>query len=179
MSSPEGSVRRENKTKTKNMHTRTASVSKMKVMLAGVFVTGLALTAAWASPGQGITSTALSGPAVLDEINTRSETDKHEVEIKTKGDSDIYVTHIRVVPGGFSGWHSHPGPSIISVKAGEATFYHADEPETAYVYGKGTGFVEDAGRVHILRNEGTVDLEIVVVQIVPAGAPRRIEAPAP
>ena len=158
----------------------TIAKSKLKPILAGVFfASGIALSVAWASPGQGIITTAVSGPAALGEINTRSETDAHEIEIKTSGISDVYVTHIRVLPGGFSGWHAHPGPSIISVKAGEATFYHADDPETAYVYKKGTGFVEDAGREHILRNEGTVDLEIVVVQIVPIGAPRRTEATAP
>jgi hypothetical protein len=39
--------------------------------------------------------------------------------------------------------------------------------------------VEDARRVHILVNEGDVDLEVVVMQIVPFGAPRRIDEPAP
>jgi len=31
---------------------------------------------------------------------------------------------------------------------------------------------------HILRNEGTVELETLVFSIVPAGAERRIDAPA-
>jgi hypothetical protein len=39
--------------------------------------------------------------------------------------------------------------------------------------------VEDAGCVHLLANEGSADLEVVVVQIVPLGAPRRIDEPAP
>ncbi len=43
----------------------------------------------------------------------------------------------------------------------------------------GTGFVEDAGCVHLLANAGDVDLEVVVMQIVPHGAPRRIDEPAP
>lgn len=154
-----------------------------KALLAGVVVAcglgGIAFRLAWASSGQGTVSTAISGPVVLEEIDTRSETDAHEIEIKTRGLSDVYVTQIKVEAGGFSGWHSHPGPSIISVKEGTATFYQADDPETPLVYPKGTGFVEDAERVHILRNEGETELEIIVVQIVPLGAPRRIEAPAP
>lgn len=151
-----------------------------KLMSAGIFVAcAIASNVAWASPGQGSIATPLSGPAVLDEFATRSESDGYQLKMKTKGQSDVYVTHIRVVPGGFSGWHWHPGPSIISVKAGTATFYQADDPEAKYVYPTGSSFVEDAGRIHNLRNEGTVDLEIVVVQIVPVGAPRRIEAPVP
>jgi hypothetical protein len=39
--------------------------------------------------------------------------------------------------------------------------------------------VEDAGCVHLLANEGDEDLVVVVVQIVPLGAPRRIDEAAP
>ena len=35
------------------------------------------------------------------------------------------------------------------------------------------------GHVHLLRNEGTTNLVTVTVHILPAGAPRRIDAPAP
>jgi hypothetical protein len=33
--------------------------------------------------------------------------------------------------------------------------------------------------VHIVGNQGDTDLELVVVQIVPVGAPRRIDEPDP
>jgi hypothetical protein len=39
--------------------------------------------------------------------------------------------------------------------------------------------VEDAGCVHKLVNQGNVDLEVFVMQLVPRGAPRRIDEPAP
>jgi hypothetical protein len=51
--------------------------------------------------------------------------------------------------------------------------------EEPYVYPAGTGFVEDAECVHLLANEGEVDLVVVVIQIVPEDAPRRIDEPAP
>ena len=59
---------------------------------------------------------------VLDEIDTKSETDDH-IQIKSKGFTDVYITEITIAPGGHGGWHSHPGPSIITVKSGEASFY--------------------------------------------------------
>lgn len=37
----------------------------------------------------------------------------------------------------------------------------------------------DASHVHLLRNNGSVPLVTVTFQIVPAGAPRRIDAPDP
>lgn len=159
------------------------SKKTMKLMSASVLVAcafGLiALRVASATPGQGITSTPIVGPVLFDEINTKSKTDDHEVKIRTKGLSDVYVTHLKLVSGGHGGWHSHPGPSIISVLSGEATFYQADDPQTPHVYPEGTGFVEDAGLVHTVVNEGDVDLEIIVMQIIPTGAPRRIDAPHP
>jgi len=161
----------------------TMSKMKLKLLSAGVFVGcafGLiAVRVAWATPGQGLTITNISGPATLGPISTKSETDGLEVEIKTKGSSHVFVARIQIAPGGRGGWHSHPGPSIISVVSGTATFYQADDPNTPHVYLAGSGFVEDANLVHDVRNEGDADLELVVLQIVPVGAPRRIDQPAP
>jgi mannose-6-phosphate isomerase-like protein (cupin superfamily) len=44
----------------------------------------------------------------------------------------------------------------------------------------GTGVIDPGdGHVHLLRNEGSVDLVTVTVQILPADAARRIDAPSP
>ena len=40
-------------------------------------------------------------------------------------------------------------------------------------------FVEEAGRVHLIRNEGSTDLEPVAFQLTPFQAARRIDEPAP
>jgi quercetin dioxygenase-like cupin family protein len=118
--------------------------------------------------------------ALLDEIHTKAHADGWKIELKTQGLSDVYMTHFLLEPGAHGGWHSHPGPSIIAVKSGTATFYdECDDAETPHVFPAGTGFVEDAGCVHILVNEGDVDLEVVVMQIVPLGAPRRIDEADP
>jgi len=141
----------------------------------GVF--GLRL--AWATPPQGFTATNLVGPVLMDEVNTNIETEDWGAKLKTRGFSDVYVTHLRIVPGGHGGWHSHPGPSIITVKAGTATFYDECNDFEPQVFPAGTGFVEDAECVHLLTNQGNVDLEVIVVQIVPVGAPRRIDEADP
>jgi quercetin dioxygenase-like cupin family protein len=139
---------------------------------------GVAARPAGATPPQGFTAVNIVGPSVLDTIHTKSETDDHN-RIKSKDLTEVYVTEITIVPGGHGGWHSHPGPSIITVKSGTATFYDDCNDFIRQSYPTGTGFVEDAGCVHLLSNEGEVDLKVVVVQIVPFGAPRRIDEPAP
>ena len=75
-----------------------------------------------------------------------------------------------IAPGGTFGWHSHPGPSLVIVKSGTATFYMADDPACApHVVPAGSGFVDNGQDTHVVRNEGTVDLVTEVVSLVPAG----------
>ena len=85
----------------------------------------------------------------------------------------------RPTPGGDTGWHSHPGIVFVLITAGTATFYDECNDFIREQYPAGTGFVKDAGCVQLLANEGSVDLEVIVVHIVPQGAPRRIDEPAP
>ncbi len=100
---------------------------------------------------------------------------------KTKGNSDLYVQNNVWAVGGSTGWHTHPGHSLIIVTAGTVTSYQGDDPQCApHVYTTGMGFVDEGGdHVHLLRNEGDVEARTVAVQLVPADAVRRIDAPAP
>jgi quercetin dioxygenase-like cupin family protein len=102
-------------------------------------------------------------------------------DISALGASDVYVVDNKIAPGGTTGWHSHPGPSLIHVVSGTVTNYQADDPScTPHVYSAGSGFVDPGGEsVHMLRNEGSVPAETIAVQFLPQGATRRIEKPEP
>jgi quercetin dioxygenase-like cupin family protein len=114
------------------------------------------------------------------DINPGTATDFWQARINTKGTSHLYVLQNTIAPGGTFGWHSHPGPSLVIVKSGTATFYLADDPTCSpHVVPAGSGFVDQGHDVHVVRNEGTVDLVTVVVSLVPAGFARRIDEPSP
>jgi hypothetical protein len=100
---------------------------------------------------------------------------------KTKGISDLYVQNNVWAPGGSTGWHSHPGYSLIIVTAGTVTAYDGDDRNCSpTLYTQGMGFVDPGGdHFHLLRNEGAVEARTVAVQLVPADAVRRIDAPSP
>ena len=100
---------------------------------------------------------------------------------KTKGPSDLYVQSNVWAPGGSTGWHTHPGHSLITVTAGTVTAYESDDPScTPHVYTQGMGFVDPGGdHVHLLRNEDSVEARTIAVQLVQAGATRRIDAEGP
>ncbi len=95
--------------------------------------------------------------------------------LKTKGDSDLYVQSNTWEPGGSTGWHTHPGWSLIVVTSGAVTAYEGDDPScTPHVYTAGQSFVDEGGgHVHLIRNESTTDKATgVAVQMIPAGATR-------
>ena len=111
----------------------------------------------------------------LDEINLNVKTGDWKVQLRTKGMTDVTTVENTVVPGGSFGWHSHPGPSIIIVKSGTITFYHGDDPTCApHAYHAGQALVDAGNDVHIGRNEGTVDVVVIVTRLLPAGASPRI-----
>jgi hypothetical protein len=93
----------------------------------------------------------------------------------------VYIQSNVWAPGGHTGWHTHPGHSLILVTSGTVTAYEGDDPTcTPHVYTQGQGFVDHGGdHVHIIRNEGPVEARTMAVQLVPAGAGRRTGVPAP
>ncbi len=100
---------------------------------------------------------------------------------KTRGSSDLYVQTNIWAPGGTTGWHTHPGHSLIIVTAGTVTAYEGDDVTcTPHVYTVGMGFADPGGdHIHLIRNEGTVEARTIAVQLIPAGAVRRVDAPDP
>lgn len=177
---------------------------------AAMVVTALYIPDAWATPAMGFVSTTLamgrfdqidvvnylvSAQAVQEQLSNRwlppqtanqTAGEQHGSNLwlslqKTKGPSDLYVQSNVWQPGGSSGWHTHPGHSLITVIEGAVTVYEGNDPECKpRVYTRGMGFVDPGdGHVHNLRNEGDVEARTITVQLLPAGAERRIDAPDP
>jgi quercetin dioxygenase-like cupin family protein len=82
-------------------------------------------------------------------------------------------------PNSSTGWHTHPGKTLVTVKSGTFTVYHARDC-APMVYEPGDAFVELPSTVHVGRNEtgGTVELGVVFFG-VPIGGSPRIDQPQP
>ena len=131
-----------------------------------------------ATGASGVTSTPIA-TGTLDPVNINVKTGDWKVKLQTKGQTSVQVVENRLVPGGTLGWHSHPGPSLIVVKSGTMTFYHADDPTcTPDVRHAGDAILDEGTDVHVGRNEGTVDAVVIVTRLLPVGAPARIDEPA-
>jgi quercetin dioxygenase-like cupin family protein len=151
------------------------------VWAVSVVVLGVAVYAGTvpATPPSNVTPTEF-GIGSFGRIDTKGKIGAWTAKMKTTGATDIHVLSNRIAPGGSFGWHSHPGPSFVIVREGTATVYlGADRTCKPHRYGVGSGFVDRGRAVHVVRNEGTVDLVTVVVSFVPKGAMRRIDARDP
>ena len=107
---------------------------------------------------------------------------KSQVQLKTKGRIEVAVQRIVAVPGATFGWHSHPGPTIVTVLSGTLTLYHAEDCTEGIEYAQGTSFSNLPPEIHLARNEGTVDLVIYASYFVPMNTPPvalRIDQPSP
>jgi quercetin dioxygenase-like cupin family protein len=107
--------------------------------------------------------------------------DSNDFKVFQKDRQDVVVRELTLAPGGTTGWHSHPGPSIVIVTQGALSFYEASDPTcTAQTFAAGEGLVEAPGDVHVARNEGTTPVVLVITFLdVPVGGAFRLDAPNP
>lgn len=154
-------------------------MKKKALALSCLFIFAVCVIMTKASPAVGVMPT-LIGRGTFDAFKVKS--DAHapfEFEAEAKPAVDIVVrTHV-YAPGGFTGWHTHPGPVFITVLEGTVTFYDVDDPNcTPTIVTEGQGYV-DTGRGHYARNETGEQAKDVTVIIAPVGLPFRGELPAP
>ena len=120
-------------------------------------------------------------PSGLTNVPLARGTDLSNGTIPLQAGTDVAMAQITVVPGGSSGWHSHPGGAIIIVKQGALTVYRAigSRCQTA-TYSAGQAFIERPGEVDQVVNTGTVpDVLLVTFPRVPQGDSARIDQPDP
>jgi quercetin dioxygenase-like cupin family protein len=142
----------------------------------GVMGVSLYYGAAFSTPSSGQTNTSIL-IGTFDELDVK-KSGEAKVTVRTKEDVDIVTTQATVAIGGYTGWHSHPGPVFVTVTQGALTIYNAPECQPQ-VYHAEEGFVEESPIVHLVRNEGTVEAKFTATFIIPVGAARRNDEPQP
>jgi hypothetical protein len=172
---------------------KTIPRSKKLVLIGGSSVIALAAVVALTATGlAGAAVTPNSGVLVSLVVARAGFADPTNLKFKV-GPGDQEVMHVPnaketvmqqvvIEPGGYTGWHTHPGPVLVLVKQGELTLYSSDDPTcTGRTYTVGQSFIDQGqGHVHIGRNEGSENLEIWSAYFdVPPGAAFRIDAPSP
>ena len=143
----------------------------------GVTVLALVVGAALATPPKKATPTPITR-ATLGTFTHQNG----GITVESKGRSaDVALAKVVIEPGGSSGWHHHPGVTLVAVKSGAVTVYDEKCKKTFYKAGK--GFVEsDVHPAHVVRNQGKVDAVLYATYIVPTKTTEegiRIDKPKP
>jgi quercetin dioxygenase-like cupin family protein len=156
--------------------------TKMKALfvIGGILVPVIAI----ATPASGILSNVFpSKGTTLDllqeDFTVRAGMEDGEdwaLTLQTSGEADFYSQEIVIGPGGYSGWHNHPGLLLITVKEGTIDWY--DRNCVKHVYTAGQSLTE-SNQAHNIVNSGTVNTRLFGWYIIKAGAARRIEDPQP
>jgi quercetin dioxygenase-like cupin family protein len=89
----------------------------------------------------------------------------------TPDGTDAFIQHVRLGPDVPTGWHTHPGPAIVTVVRGSVTYEDAEANTCKDVtYVAGEGFV-DRGFGHVHRAIAGADgVDFYVVYLLPPGS---------
>jgi mannose-6-phosphate isomerase-like protein (cupin superfamily) len=156
----------------------------MRCVLSGLaVVAGLSgVQVARATPPSGISFTVV-GKATVPQFDVkRKEADHWRVELEADQAIEVVTQVVTFQPGGYSGWHTHPGPVFFTVRTGTLTVYEGEDPTcTPVIFSAQTGAVEAAtsSHLHFVRNETQEIAEAVVTYLVPIGAPTRTDRDDP
>jgi quercetin dioxygenase-like cupin family protein len=141
------------------------------------------VTATFGTPGSGVISAPiLARGDFIDQVDVKIKlrTAHGDVVSYAPDAGEVIVQEITIAPGGTTGWHSHPGPVVVVVKAGALTYVREEAGaclET--VYAAGTAFVDPGqGHVHTAFNRGNENLVLYATYFdVPATTSPRIDEP--
>lgn len=153
------------------------------ILIVLVGLLAAAVGTALGTPSSGVSAETARGPLVDRPLDVKMRFDTGAaVKLKTKGQIEVAVQRIVAVPGATFGWHSHPGPTIVTVLKGTLTLYHAEDCTNGIDYPAGTSFSNLPSEFHLARNNGTDELVIYASYFVPLKTPPvllRIDQPSP
>ena len=119
---------------------------------------------------------------VRKRVRFRVDTVRRLSACGSAGGCDIAFQQMTIPPGGHTGWHTHPGPTMVSIAQGEGTLYHGVAGCPSHRYGAGSSFFQPSTEVHNFRNEGSTNIVLYALFYLPAGTPNtgiRIDQPQP
>ena len=111
-------------------------------------------------------ATPPSGKISRNELVTGHITDPITIERSEPSDAQIYVVSFE--PASDTGWHTHPGPEYVMVKAGEVVLQRAPACEKVTVKA-GQGVFIPGGTPHVAHNVGKEPAEVYASLVMPAG----------
>ncbi len=159
------------------------------ITLTGAFGSAAVIALAFAGPAVATPPASIVSAPILARgdfieavgVKVKFDRDGHTNVSNAPDAGEVVVQEITIAPGGTTGWHSHPGPVVVVVKAGTLTYIRdANGTCVSTPYAAGKAFVDPGqGHVHTAFNLGTENLVLYATYFdVPVGGSVRIDVPA-
>lgn len=157
------------------MH-RSNIVKRAAALAAGAAILATATQTA-ASPGHGVTFTALTNPPAswLDPDQLISD----QIKVGTKDPTTVRIQSATWDVGADSGWHHHPGVIMGVVTSGSVTIWSPTCTQKTYGPGLPLGQVFLEGGNMLMKATSSGGANEYVVHIYPVGATPRVEENVP
>ena len=129
-----------------------------------------------------VVTVRVKGKVVKRKVSFTYQTVTPMMTCGTSTACDTAYQQLTIPPGGFTGWHTHPGPTFVAVAQGEGTLYHGMSGCPSVKYATGAGFMQPSTEVHNMRNEASTPLVLWAFYALPPGtanAAIRIDQPQP
>jgi quercetin dioxygenase-like cupin family protein len=157
----------------KAIATRSRTTLLLLLIVMASIAVAIAVGVALATPGDGTVGTLLNRGANPDEVTIHTDLTK----FKTHGPTDILVVTQTWQPGGYSGWHTHSGLVLFTLKLGTISVFDGNCNEQ--IVNAGDAFVEPVGEPMNVKNYGSVPAVAYFAIVNAPGAPGRDDAPNP
>ena len=154
--------------------------TKTKLLIGAAAISSVIVVLAWGTPIFNSTAPVLATGNDNSNIKTLgvfgTAGSQFKAYLATAGPSTIFVQDVAYLPGGHTGWHSHPGVLTIALIAGSLEWYNGKCELTTY--NAGDAWTEGS-QLHYFRNVDTVNVHLMATYIIAQGAAPRIDEPAP
>jgi quercetin dioxygenase-like cupin family protein len=132
------------------------------VVALGLAAAGIATTrVATATPGTGSVTAELVGAGSMPGA----------FAIASQPGKTTVVAKVTFGPNSSTGWHTHPGKTLVVIQSGELTVYRAGDKDcVGTTYGPGDAFVEPPTSTHIGRNESSITSTVAAVVFFDVGS---------
>jgi quercetin dioxygenase-like cupin family protein len=159
--------------------------SKTKMVLAAALVAGVVGGVALATPTVGAFYNVVVSSGVIDrDVHVRASVslpgqgEDFGAEVHTYGAANFIVQDIKISPGGYTGWHTHPGILLLTLApdSGPVDWYDAHCGKVTYQAGDAW---TESTKLHDVVNNSSTDAHFLVTYIVAKDIPKRTDEKAP
>jgi len=146
---------------------------------AGIAASTLVVVPALATPGSAFGPPVAVSAGVFPPFRVNADKAAHwDLKLTSKDRTTVGVDKLVVQPGGYSGWHSHAGPTLVTVVSGRI-IWQDGVGCSRKSYEAGDTFVEEANHVHNVLNQSGSPAEFIAIQMRPEGTGGRVDESQP